>query len=85
MNEEQIKEIISKIETINPHPKEAIVLYCDVNKISPDTLEKLGKSLKNIFPNNKIIILPKTTQLESLSKDILENIISHISEVIDEI
>lgn len=85
MYEEQVKEIISKIETINPHPKEAIVLYCDINKISSNTLQRLGEALKPIFPDNKIIILPETTQLESLSKDILENIISHISEVIDEI
>ena len=41
--------------------------------------------LKEQFPNNEIIALPDTTSLDSCSKDVLENIISMISEVIEKL
>lgn len=41
--------------------------------------------LKNAFPNNKVVAIPDRTSLESCSKDVLENIISIISEIIEEL
>ena len=39
--------------------------------------------IQSKFPNNTIIAIPDYVSLSSCSKDVLENIISMISEIID--
>ena len=46
-----------------------------------DIVEHLSKK----FPTNTVIALPDKVSLESCSKDVLENIISMIAEIIDQL
>ena len=41
--------------------------------------------LRNKFPDNKVIALPDIASLESCSKDVLENIISMITVIIEKL
>lgn len=77
------KYSILKIEKIKPDPTEVITLFYD-NKLSkPNELKIVMEILKNKFPDNKIIALPNNMNLETCSKDVLENIISLITEIIE--
>lgn len=75
----------SKIKTINLHPTEAIVLSFNSDDYSTCTIQDIFESVKNEFPKNTIIALPDKISLESCSKDVLENIISMISVIIEEL
>lgn len=96
-NKDSIKAyqtVINKIESMNfddfkinmlkLHPTEAIVVSFATNKICFDECESIYEKVKSKFPNNVVIALPDSVSLESCSKDVLENIISMIQEVIDE-
>lgn len=73
-----------KIYMLKPHPTEAIVVDYAMEEVDFETVRRIVDSVKEQFPNNVVIALPDKTSLESCSKDVLENIISMISEVIDE-
>ena len=75
----------SKIKTIDLHPTEAIVLSFNSYDYSTCTIQDIFESVKNEFPKNTIIALPDKISLESCSKDVLENIISMISVIIEEL
>ena len=75
----------SKIKTINLHPTEAIVLSFNSDDYSTCIIQDIFESVKNEFPKNTIIALPDKISLESCSKDVLENIISMISVIIEEL
>lgn len=75
----------SKIKTIDLHPTEAIVLSFNSDDYSKCTIQDIFESVKNEFPKNTIIAIPDKISLESCSKDVLENIISMISVIIDEL
>ena len=75
----------SKIKTIDLHPTEAIVLSFNSDDYSTYTIQDIFESVKNEFPKNTIIALPDKISLESCSKDVLENIISMISVIIEEL
>lgn len=80
-----LNNFVTKLETIEPHPTEAIVLYFNFNDIKLDELNVLYEIAQNKFPNNAVICVPDKVSLESWSKDVLENYISMISEIIEEL
>lgn len=75
----------SKIKTIDLHPTEAIVLSFNSDDYNTCIIQDIFESVKNEFPKNTIIALPDKISLESCSKDVLENIISMISVIIEEL
>lgn len=75
----------SKIKTIDLHSTEAIVLSFNSDDYSTCTIQDIFESVTNEFPNNTIIAIPDKISLESCSKDVLENIISMISVIIEEL
>lgn len=76
------EEMINKI---NPHPTEAITLLYDMNSINCSQVYDMVQYLQKIFPNNKVVAIPNTASLESCSKDVLENIVSMIAEIIEQL
>ena len=78
-----INNIVKRIEKLEPHPTEAIVIEFNFNDIKVDDMKKLFEIIQSKFPNNTIIAIPDYISLSSCSKDVLENIISMISEIID--
>ena len=80
-----MEELITRIEKLKPHPTEAIVLGFNFNDTNVCTINEVFNYVKSKFPNNAVIAIPDYVSLESCSKDVLENIISAISEIIDEL
>ncbi len=80
-----LNNIVTKLETIEPHPTEAIVLYFNFDDIAFVDLNVLYEITKKNFPNNTVVCVPDKVSLESWSKDVLENYISMISEIIEEL
>lgn len=83
-SEGYIDGLNTKIETIKPHPTEAIVL-CINKELGFCRIQRIFNMVKHIFPNNIVIALPDKCTLESDSKDVLENYISMISEIIEKL
>ena len=77
--------IMAKVEKLEPHPTEAIVFGFDFDKINLDDAYNLFNEIKSKFPNNTVLAIPHYFSLSSCSKDVLENIISVISEIIEEL
>lgn len=75
----------NKVEILKPHPTEAITLFYDMENMTYEQVFDNVEYLKNKFPNNKVIAIPDKTSLESCSKDVLENYISMIAEIIEEL
>ena len=75
--------IMTKVEKLEPHPTEAIVFGFDFDKINFDDAYDLFNDIKSKFPNNTVVAIPHYLSLSSCSKDVLENIISTISEIIE--
>lgn len=80
-----MNEIITKIEKLDPHPTEAITLFYNFEEIDVETICNMVNHLQNKFPTNTVIALPDKVSLESCSKDVLENIISMIAEIIEKL
>ncbi len=80
---DETKWIIIDIQKLKPHPTEVITLFYEINSFSE--IKNIFDYVKNYFPENKVIVLPNKVGLESCSKDVLENIISMISEIIEEL
>ena len=72
------------IKLIDPHPTEAIVIIFDENT-TLEEVEICFKECTKKFPENCIIAIPDKIALESCSKDVLENYISMISEIIEKL
>lgn len=71
------------IDTLKPHPTEAIVLRIRYGEISREDAAELFNAVKSQFPENVVIAIPDYTNLRSCSKDVLENMITMLSEIID--
>lgn len=71
---------IKDIKTINPKPTDVIVLR--FNKISSDEMEFWFNQIQNKFPDNKIVALPSPVELEVASKELWEDYICMVNEVI---
>ncbi len=56
-----------------------------MDNVSLKNVQNIFDSVKNSFPENKVIAIPNKVSLESCSKDVLENIISMISEIIEKL
>ena len=80
-----MNELIMRIEKLEPHSKEAIVLFYNPHTLNLEGVSSIWKALSNKFSENTVIALPDNVSLESCSKDVLENIISQISEIIEEL
>ena len=75
--------IVARIEKLKPHPTEAIILGFNFNDTNVRTMNVVFNYVKSQFPNNTVVAIPDYISLESCSKDVLENIISAISVIID--
>ena len=75
--------IVARIEKLKPHPTEAIVLSFNYNSTNVCTMNEVFNHVQSKFPNNVVVAIPDYVSLESCSKDVLENIISAILEIID--
>lgn len=80
-----MQELITRIEKLKPHSTEAITLFYNFDDIDVETVCNMVKHLSDKFPTNTVIALPDKISLESCSKDVLENIISMIAEIIEEL
>lgn len=47
-------------------------------------LERMINQIQSYFPNNKVIGIPDNSALKSCGKDVLENIMSLIATVLEE-
>lgn len=74
-----------QVEMLHPHPTEAIVLRYNFDDFNVDEARILFDYVKSKFPQNTVVAIPVYTSLRSCSKDVLENIISMISEIIDDL
>ena len=72
--------IMTKVEKLEPHPTEAIVFGFDFDKINLNDTYDLFNDIKSKFPDNTVVAIPDYISLQSCSKDVLENIISMITE-----
>jgi hypothetical protein len=80
-----VDNIVTRIEKLDPHPTEAIVLGFNFNDINVDYMYHLFNDIKAQFPDNTVVAIPDYISLQSCSKDVLENIISMIAEIIEEL
>lgn len=80
-----MNDLITKIETLEPHPTEAIVIGFNFNNIDVENMQAVFHKIEEKFPNNTVVAIPDHISLQSCSKDVLENIISMIAEIIEEL
>lgn len=80
-----MENIITKIEKLDPHPTEAIVMGFNFDDVHLDEMKRWFEIIKSKFPDNIVIAIPDYISLQSCSKDVLENIISMIAEIIEEL
>lgn len=80
---EKGEDIVLKV--IDLHPTEALVINYSSNKLSLKEVVNTFDMVKELFPNNKVVCLPDSMSIESCSKDVLENYISMLSEIIEEL
>lgn len=73
----------TEIDTFRPQSDEAIVLRFDYEYIDYDEARIMFENVKSIFPNNTVVAIPQYTNLRSCSKDVLRNMVTMISEIID--
>ena len=79
------QDLIDRIELLKPSIKEAIVLHFDTNKVPIENIFNICKFVKSKFPDNIVMGIPNVEYLETCSKDVLENYISMISEIIEKL
>lgn len=80
-----VDNIVTRVEKLDPHPTEAIVLGFNFNDINLDDMHNLFNDIKSKFPDNTVVAIPDYISLQSCSKDVLENMISMIAEIIEEL
>ena len=80
-----VNDIITKIEKIDPHPTEAIVVGFNFDDVPLGDMQHWFNIIRDKFPDNTVVAIPDYISLQSCSKDVLENIISMITEIIEEL
>ena len=80
-----VNDIVTKIEKLEPHPTEAIVVGFNFDDVTPYDAKHWFDIIKDRFPDNIVVAIPDYISLQSCSKDVLENIISMIAEIIEEL
>ena len=78
-------ELITRIEKLKPHPTEAITLFYNFDDVDAESIRNIVEHLSKKFTTNTVVALPDKASLKSCSKDVLENIISMIAEIIDQL
>ena len=78
-----MNELITRIEKLKPHPTEAITLFYNFDDIDAESICNVVNYLGEKYPKNAVIAIPDKISLENCSKDVLENIISMIAEIIE--
>lgn len=77
---------LTKLETIEPRPTEAIVLYA--NSDGMKNIEELGVMFKIVqkeFPNNKVICVSDKVDLKLWDRGMLENYINTLNDILEEL
>ena len=77
---------LTKLETIEPRPTEAIILYA--NSDGMKNIEELGVMLKIVqkeFPNNKVICISDKVDLKLWDRGMLENYINTLNDILEEL
>ena len=80
-----MNELITRIEKLKPHPTEAITLFYNFDDVDVEGIRDIVEHLSKKFTTNTVVALPDKISLESCSKDVLENIISMIAEIIEQL
>lgn len=80
-----MNELITRIEKLKPHPTEAITLFYNFDDVDVESIRDIVERLSEKFTTNTVVALPDKVSLESCSKDVLENIISMIAEIIEQL
>ena len=78
-----MNELITRVEKLKTHPTEVITLFFNAEDMTIKEVSDIVEYLSDKFSNNAVIAIPDKVSLESCSKDVLENIISMISEIIE--
>lgn len=78
-------ELITRIEKLKPHPTEAITLFYNFDDVDTESIRNIVEHLSKKFTANTVVALPDKASLESCSKDVLEDIISIIVEIIEQL
>lgn len=76
---------ITKIETLEPHPTEVIVVKFNFNSINIDDMRLVFREIQEKFPDNTVVAIPDHVSLQSCSKYTLKNIIAEIEKIIQEL
>ena len=71
--------------SIKPTEQKMIMKVFNFNDINLDDMYNLFNDIKSKFPDNTVVAIPDYISLQSCSKDVLENIISMIAEIIEEL
>ena len=79
------KEIITKVEAINPQPKDVIVLSYKTNSVTLDELESVHNFIKNTFSNNQVISIPDSNSIELTDKEQLIGLKNVIDKILIEL
>lgn len=74
--------IIAETNILCAKPTDSIVLFYDTDKTRLSELSDIVDMLKEKFPDNNVLALPNHTSLEKCSKNVLEDIISMISNIV---
>ena len=77
--------IVERIEKLKPHPTEAITLFYNFDDVDAESIRDIVELLSKKFTTNTVVALPDNVSLESCSKDVLENIISMITVIIEQL
>ena len=80
-----MEELITRIEKLKPHQTEAITLFYNFDDVDAESIRNIVEHLSKKFTTNTVVALPDKVSLESCSKDVLENIISMIAEIIEQL
>lgn len=75
--------LMIKVEKLEPHPTEAIVVSFSFDNIDLDDMQELFRYIESKFPNNAVVAIPDYIGLQSCGKDVLKNVISMIAEIIE--
>lgn len=73
-----MKEIITKIEAINPKSSDVIVMYFNTEILGLEEVRQIFEHIQESFPNNQVIALPNEIDLEVFDKRVLSEQLNDI-------
>lgn len=69
--DKSMNELITRIETMNPKPSEAIVLFFNTKECDINMTAEMFNQLQEKFPDNAVIALPDTMSLKTFETGVL--------------